>query len=151
MDWTFGVTLKNRALLQQYIREHSLEDLNKIPKGFKNNIIWNIAHSIVTQQRLVYHFSGVPMLVSEAMVAQFKNGTQPERALSQSEVDHIDALLISSIETTQKDYHQGRFKTYETYTVGMKTTLHSVEEAISFNNYHEGLHLGAILALRKLL
>ncbi len=83
MDWTFGVTLKNRALLQQYIREHSLEDLNKIPKGFKNNIIWNIAHSIVTQQRLVYHFSGVPMLVSQAMVAQFKNGTQPERALSQ--------------------------------------------------------------------
>lgn len=151
MDWTFGITLKNRELLVSFIEKQTLAELNKIPEGFTNNIIWNIAHTIVTQQRLVYHLSGLPMLVSDEMVTKFRNGTQPENDLSQSEIEVIKELLISTIEKTKEDYTKGVFKTYYEYTVGMKSTLHNVEEAIEFNNFHEGMHLGYILALRKSL
>ncbi|WP_179316631.1 DinB family protein [Winogradskyella undariae] len=151
MDWTFGITLKNRELLVRFINKHTLLELNKVPVGFTNNIIWNIAHVIVTQQRLVYHLSGLPMLVSDDVVAKYRNGTQPENDLSQSEIDVIKDLLISTIEKTKEDYIKGVFKTYHEYTVGMKSTLHNVEEAIEFNNFHEGMHLGYILALRKSL
>ncbi|MGJ8551023.1 DinB family protein [Winogradskyella wichelsiae] len=151
MDWTFGITLKNRELLVRFVDEYTLAELNKIPEGFTNNIIWNITHTIVTQQRLVYHLSGLSMLVSDDMVAKFRNGTQPENNLSQQEVDVIKDLLISTIEKTKEDYTKGVFKTYYEYTVGMKSTLHNVEEAIEFNNFHEGMHLGYILALRKSL
>jgi len=36
------------------ITPFSLEQLNKIPEGFNNNLIWNIAHCVVTQQLLCY-------------------------------------------------------------------------------------------------
>jgi hypothetical protein len=30
-------------------------------------------------------------------------------------------------------------------------TLNSAEESIGFNNFHEGIHLGSVLALRRVL
>jgi hypothetical protein len=58
-------------------------------------------------------------------------------------------LLFSTIEKTKEDYKNKMFKTYNSYTVSTKSTLSNVEEAIDFNNFHEGIHLGYILALRK--
>ena len=49
MNWTFDICLKNRKLLEAFLDNFTLEQLNKIPEGFNNNIIWNIAHTIVTQ------------------------------------------------------------------------------------------------------
>ncbi|REE17045.1 DinB family protein [Winogradskyella pacifica] len=151
MDFVFDVALKNRKLLKSFIENHTLEELNKVPKGFRNNIIWNIAHTIVTQQLLVYKLSGLPMVVSDEMVEAFKKGTKTERDLSQSEVDTIKGLLFSTIEKTKEDYDTKVFQTYNQYTVTTKSTLSNVEEAIDFNNFHEGIHLGYILALRKSL
>jgi len=149
MDFAFDVSIKNRELLKSFIENHTLEELNKVPQGFNNNIIWNIAHTVVTQQLLVYKLSGLPMIVSDEMVEDFKKGTKTERGLSQSEVDTIKGLLFSTIEKTKEDYNNKIFQTYNAYTVTTKSTLSNVEEAIDFNNFHEGIHLGYILALRK--
>lgn len=151
MDWAFDIAIKNRKLLESFIENHSLEALNKVPKGFNNNIIWNIAHTIVTQQLLVYKLSDLTLLVSEDMVDAYKKGTKAERNLSQVEVDTIKGLLFSPIEKTKEDYHNKSFRSYTEYTVSTKSTLRNVEEAIDFNNFHEGIHLGYILALRKSL
>ena len=126
-----------------------MDDLNKIPEGFSNNIIWNIAHVVVTQQLLVYKLSGLPMHVSEEMVAKYRNKTKPEGNVTQAEVDEINGLLESLLFQTEKDLDAEIFKTYTEYTVSLGTTLTNVEEAIEFNNFHEGIHLGYILALRK--
>jgi hypothetical protein len=149
MDWAFDIAIKNRKLLEGFIENHSLEALNKVPEGFSNNIIWNIAHTIVTQQLLVYKLSGLPMLVSEDMVDAYKKGTKAERDLSQAEVEIIKELLFSPIEKTKEDYNNKFFQSYNEYTVSTKSTLRKVEEAIDFNNFHEGIHFGYILALRK--
>lgn len=149
MDWSFDIAIKNRKLLESFIDNHSLEVLNKVPEGFNNNMIWNIAHTIVTQQLLVYNLSGLPMLVSKDMVDTFRKGTKTERDLSQTEVDTIKGLLFSPIEKTKQDYDNNIFQSYEEYTVSTKSTLSNVEEAIEFNNFHEGIHLGYILALKK--
>lgn len=151
MNWALDIAIKNRKLLESFIENHTLEDLNKVPKGFSNNIIWNIAHTIVTQQLLVYKLSGLPMVVSDAMVEAYKKGTKTEGDVSQAEVDAVKGLLFSTIEKTQQDYDNKMFKVYNEYTVSTKSTLSNVEEAIEFNNFHEGIHLGYILALRKSL
>ena len=75
MNFTETITYKNRIILKRFLEEISLDDLNKIPEGFSNNIIWNIAHVVVTQQLLVYKLSGLPMHVSEEMVAKYRNKT----------------------------------------------------------------------------
>ena len=151
MDIAFEVTLKGRQLLENILNNHSLEELNKVPDGFKNNIIWNIAHVIVTQQLLVYKLSGLPMMVSEEMVNAYRKGTKTERDVSQEEVDVIRGLLFSTIEKTKEDYTNKKFKDYSVYTTSTNSTLSSVEEATQFNIFHEGTHLGYILALRKSL
>ena len=149
MNFTETITYKNRIILKRFLEEISLDDLNKIPEGFSNNIIWNIAHVVVTQQLLVYKLSGLPMHVSEEMVAKYRNKTKPEGNVTQAEVDEINGLLESLLFQTEKYLDAEIFKTYTEYTVSLGTTLTNVEEAIEFNNFHEGIHLGYILALRK--
>ena len=78
MTWTFDICLKNRKILEGFLNQFSLKELNKVPEGFNNNIIWNIAHVIVTQQLLVYSNSQLPMIVSDEMVAKYRKGTFPE-------------------------------------------------------------------------
>ena len=151
MDWALEQGLKIRLIFKSIIEDFSLVDLNKIPKGFSNNIIWNIAHTVITQQLLVYNLSGMPMMVSDEMVQMFRKGTKPERDLTQTEVDEIKELLISTMEKTKEDYRNKVFKTYQDYTVSTKSTLTNVDEAIGYNHFHEGMHLGYILALKKSL
>lgn len=149
MVWAFDIAIKNRILLKGFIENHTLEELNKVPDGYNNSIIWNIAHTIVTQQLLVYKLSGLPTMVSEEMIETFRKGTKTEGDLAQEDVDLIKGLLFSTIEKTKEDYKNKIFKTYNQYTVTTKSTLSNVEEAIEFNNFHEGIHLGYTLALRK--
>ncbi|WP_104735239.1 DinB family protein [Hanstruepera ponticola] len=151
MDWAFDISIKNRKLLESFLENYSLEQLNKIPKGFSNNIIWNIAHTIVTQQLLVYRLSGLPCMISDDLIERFKKGTKPESDLSQAEVDAIHNLLFSTIEKTKEDYKNKSFQQFNEYTVTTKSRLTNVEEAIDFNCYHEGIHLGVILAIRKFI
>lgn len=151
MNWAFDITLKSRAILKTFIETYSLEELNRIPEGFKNNIIWNIAHTIAVQQALIYKLSGLPTIISQDMLTKFAKGTAPERDLTQSEVDEIKGLLFSTIEKTKEDYENEVFQNYHEYTVTTKSTLTNVMEAIEFNNFHEGIHLGYILALKKSL
>lgn len=151
MNWTFDICLKNRNILDGFLNQFSLDKLNKIPDGFSNNLIWNITHVIVTQQLLVYGNSQLPMLVSDEMVAKYRKGTKAEHDVNQEEVNEIRSLLFSTLEKTQDDYFNGHFKNYIEYTVSTKSTLTNVEEALEFNNFHEGIHLGYILALKKLI
>lgn len=151
MDREFDITIKNRLILEKFINNYSLKDLNTVPEGFSNNIIWNIAHTIVTQQLLVYHLSDLPMLVSDDLVVRYKKGTKVEHDVTQEEVDLIKSLLFSPIEQTQKDYPKKIFDPYDVYVTSTNTVIASVEDAIVFNNFHEGIHLGYILALKKSL
>lgn len=151
MNWAFDITIKNRKILKSFLENLSLEELNKIPDGFNNNIVWNIAHTVVTQQILVYRLSGLPTVLSKELVETYKKGTKPTKALTQAEVDEIKGLLFSTIEKTKEDFQDKIFTEFETYTVTTKSTLTNVEEAIDFNNFHEGIHLGYILALKRAL
>ncbi|MFD2543079.1 DinB family protein [Lacinutrix gracilariae] len=151
MNWAFEINLKNRNILHSLLENLSLEQLNQKPKGFNNTIIWNIAHTIVTQQLLVYKLSGLPSVLTDEMIEMYRKGTKTERDITQVEVDEIKGFLFSTITKTQEDYNNNIFKTYTEYTVSTKSTLTNVEEAIAFNNFHEGIHLGYILALKRAL
>lgn len=149
MNCSFDIALKNRAILLKFLTDFSLDQLNEVPKGYRNSIYWNIAHVVVTQQLLVYKLSGIPMLLETDLVDAYKKGTKTERDVTQQEVNHLKTLLFSTVEQTQRDYDSGIFKTYNQYTVSTNSTLRCVEEAIEFNNFHEGIHLGYVLAMKN--
>jgi len=103
MDWTFDVVLKNRKIMSSFIDAFSLEDLNKVPEKFNNNLIWNIAHLVVTQQLLTYSLSGLPMQISDELVEKYKKGSMVDGNVSQEEINEIKGLLLSTIEKTKED------------------------------------------------
>ncbi|WP_281634163.1 DinB family protein [Flavobacterium luteolum] len=149
MSSVFDVQKTIREILLKLLDSHSLEQLNKIPDGFNNNIIWNIGHCISSQQVLVYKLSGLPTMVSEDFVNKYKKGTKPEGDVSQAEVDEIRTLLSTTLEKTKNDFESGLFVNYHEYTTSIGFTLRHIQGALDFNNYHEGLHTGAIMALKK--
>lgn len=152
MDFIFEVFPNTRAALKKIIENYSLEELNKIPEGFNNNIIWNIGHVVVTEQLLVYKLSGLQAMVSDTLINKYRKDSKPEGNASQTEVNEIKELLFSTIERTKQDYTNNTFKAYNEYTVSTTgNTLKNVDDALNFVLFHEGMHMGYILALKRAL
>ena len=149
MDKSLEILLQHRKVLYYFLKETPLAVLNRIPVGFRNNILWNIGHSVVSQQQLVYRRSGLTSLVSDEMVERYRRGTVPDGQASAEEVEALQKLLFTTVEKTSDDYQLGLFREYNSFVTATNVTLSHVDDAILFNNYHEGLHLGSILALRK--
>jgi hypothetical protein len=151
MNWNHNVTLQNRTLLLKLLEKFSLDQLNTVPKGYRNSIFWNVAHTIVTQQLLVYGLSNQPFLVDSELVKTYRKDTKTVHEATETELAEIKTLLFSTVEQTKIDYENDFFKNYMPYTTSLNITLSTVEEAISFNTFHEGIHLGYILAMKNSL
>ena len=149
MNSVFEVQKTIRAVLLKVLDNHSLEQLNKIPAGFGNNLIWNIAHCVSSQQVLIYKLSGLPSNVSEEFINKYRKGTKPEGDVSQAEVDEIRSLLLSTLDQVQKDFTDGIFQNYTEYETSLGYILKNINGALDFNNYHEGIHTGIIMSIRK--
>lgn len=151
MEVSFEINKISRNALYKFLENHSLEELNTIPEGFNNNMIWNIGHIIVVQQMLVYKLANLPMMISDEMVDKFKKGTKPEHDVTQAEVDELKVLLFSTVEKTRKDYSENLFQSYNEFTSMSGFTIKSAADAIAFNNYHEALHTGIMMQIRKFI
>lgn len=149
MQKQFDTLKKSRQLTLKIIENLTVEQLNKIPQGFKNNIAWNIAHLVVTQQLLCYKLSGLDCSISKEMIANFQKGTTPTSIISETEFKTIKEQFLELPNKLKEDYSKGVFKNYNEYTTSVEITLNSIEDAIIFNLYHEGIHLGIILQLLK--
>ncbi|MWB93566.1 DinB family protein [Flavobacterium sp. GA093] len=151
MNSALEVCQTSRNLLLKVLENHSLEQLNKIPPGFSNNLIWNVAHCVAAHQSLVYKLSGLPTQVSEEFITKYKKGSKPEGDVSQAEVAEVKELLFKTLQQTKEDVANGVFVNYSEYTTSMGFTLRNIEDALNFNNFHEGTHLGIIMSIRKLV
>lgn len=151
MNATFKILDSNRNIYLKFLEGYNLEQLNKTPEGFSNNLIWNAGHIVVSQQALVYRLSGLETSIPAEMSDKYKTGSRPEGYTNQAEVDIIKQLLISQPEQTKHDYAQGKFREFNEYQTKLGFHLSNLKEAMEFNNYHEGLHLGIMMQIRKFL
>ncbi|MFM9523282.1 hypothetical protein ACKUEE_10960 [Flavobacterium psychrophilum] len=83
------------------------------------------------------------------MVETYKKGTKPEREITQEEVNELKKLLFSTLEQTKNDFANDIFDNYMEFTTGIGFTVKSAKSAMEFNNYHEGLHTGIIMQIKK--
>lgn len=151
MNTIFKSIKRSREIYASYIENYTLEQLNTIPDGLRNNLIWNIAHIIVSQQRLAYLLSGNETLISEEFTNKYVNGTIPDGNATQEEVDEIKRLLFSTIEQTILDYKNGKFDNYTETQTRTGFLLTNIEEAMLFNHYHEGIHLGFMMKIKRFI
>ena len=143
------VVRKTRQSAAQIVDALPADALVTVPPGFSNHVLWNVGHLVVTMQSLVYGLSGLPLGVPDAWVAAFRKGTAPQNGVAAVPYDEVRDAFLALPDQTEADLRAGRFEPYREYTTTPGVVLVSAEDALRFNLYHEGLHLGAILALRK--
>jgi hypothetical protein len=105
----------------------------------------------VIQQRLVYALSNLPLNISDDLLNTYKSGTKPVVPVTQEEVDTLKSLIISLIDKTKSDFFEGKFQNYSEITTSTGFNVASIYDAITFNNFHEGIHLGYIMSIRKFI
>ncbi|KRT14741.1 hypothetical protein ASU31_17715 [Pedobacter ginsenosidimutans] len=143
--------IKNtRAFILELVKDLSIEQLNKIPTGFNNNIIWNIAHLTAAQQNMCYIRSGLDITVEERYFSPFLSGTKPEKFIEHKDIASIFDALLNSMDRLAADYSSNIFLKFDPWDKRYGMKLNSIEDAINFIPFHEGMHIGYIMALKKL-
>jgi hypothetical protein len=143
-----------RQFLLNQIADLSPEQLNKIPEGYNNNIIWNLAHLVCAQQSICYLRAAQPIKIEDKYFSPFLTNTKPDAFLYSQEIETIKSLFTSTIDELQTDYDN---KVFERYTAspnilrvyGVK--LDTIDDALEFLLYHEGFHSGYIISLKHLV
>ena len=151
MKTQFDILKKSRQLVLKELEGLTLDEIHKIPEGFKNNIAWNVAHLVVTQQLLHYKLSGLNVLCPEELIDTHRKGTSPTKTFTEEEFEEVKELLIGLPDTLEEDFEAGIFENYNEYPTSTGFTLSSIENAIPFNNFHEGIHYGIIRSIKKFL
>jgi hypothetical protein len=149
MEKQVEILKANRKGILSLIEGLSIMQLNKVPQGFKNNIAWNVAHLLVTQQLLCYKLSGLPMKVSDDLITRFQKGSTASEFIDEKEFNEIKKRLLTIVDDFMDDYNNNLFKQFTAYTTSANVTLNNLSDAIKFNNFHEGIHFGYMLAMKK--
>ncbi len=141
---------KPREMLLTLLKGLSAGQLNKIPEGFNNNIIWNLGHMIAAQQGLCYKRAGLETVVGDGFFNTYKSGSKPERFIDAGEIENVNGLLFTSLDRLESDLENNVFGNYTPLTTRYGVELENIEQAIAFLPFHEGLHIGTIMALKRL-
>ena len=153
MEQVFKFIIDARKAFIKDIEGLTIEQLNEVPAGFNNNIIWNFGHIVVTTPILCYVRSGIKADASEVKFASaYAKGTKPTYFVTQEEVEELKALAISSIESLEADYNAGKLNNispFETSTYG--ATLNTIEDIIITTAGHDNTHLGYVKAQKRII
>jgi len=134
MNKSIEIIRNPRLNLLKFVNDLSIDQLNMIPNGFVNNIMWNLGHMISAQQDFF---------------ETFKSGSKPERLYTADDLKNIEELFTSTLDQLEADMENNIFVKYTPVTTRYGVELNGIEDAIKFLPFHEGLHLGYIFALRR--
>ena len=140
-----------RAHILLLLSKFSLEQVNTIPEGFNNNLAWNAAHCLVTHKLLTYDFCQHDTGLSPEMIEAFRKGSKPDGDLSQELWSEIVDDLQNSVGQFKADLDILTWYKHSPYTTSFGVTIGNVRSAVRYNNTHEAVHYGTMLAIGKLV
>ena len=147
------ITLFRQFLIKE-ISSLSIEQLNAVPAGCNNNIIWNLGHILAATQAICYRRAGQAIVIDEPYFLPFLTNTKPGNFMDQEQASTICTLLESTVTTLAHDYHRGHFSNYtmsENIQGIYGIELRTIEDAIDFLLYHDGYHAAKINTLKQLV
>lgn len=130
----------------------TLAQANWVPAGFNNNVVWNAAHCFVTQVLLTEGLGGLGLAgLDENYVATYRKGGQPVGDVSAEELDRITSDLAGGAARLRAVLAEADWSRFTAYATSYGVRCDNVTEAVRFNNVHEGMHIGVMLAQRRLV
>lgn len=152
MKQTFNYIIQARKAFIELIDSLSIAQLNHIPEGFNNNIIWNFGHIVIATQGLCYLRTGVKPDYRIKYGAAYAKGSKPTYTVSSEEVQDLKKLAIETIQQIEQDYDKGLFHSITPFaTDTYKETMPTIEDVITTTAGHDNLHYGYAIAQRRLI
>lgn len=151
MTKLLDVIKKTRHSLLELINGLDAQQLNLIPDGFNNNIIWNLGHMVSSQQGLCYLKAGLEPVVKEEFRIAYQPGSVPLLPLSITEINNIKNMFILTIEQLETDIDKGLFLNYICWTNRFDIEMTCINDVLCYLPYHDGLHSDRIAAYRRLI
>jgi len=151
LQFSLQVMTQTRKKILELVEGLTIEDWNKIPQGFNNNIIWNFGHIIVTPQLLCYNNAGQKGSIPQEIVDKYRKGSKPETFVDATEIQYLKSILFSSLENLEKDRNAGILDSYNTITTSIGIVLDKVDDATAYTSSHDQLHWGYMQALKRIV
>ena len=151
MNRAIEILRQPRQFLLNIISELTPQQLNKIPEGFNNNIIWNLGHMVAAQQGICYKRTGVPIIVTEEFFETYKPGTKPGGFVEADEIAAIKQQMFTTLDQLEVDIEKGIFSTYTPAMTRYGVELTSIDDAVAFLPFHDGFHMGYVMALKRVI
>lgn len=151
VDTAIAILRQSRANLVKLGDSLSTEQMLAIPQGCNNNILWNLAHLPVTTCLLTRGLAGLDLGLDADFVTQNRKGTSPADWSEAPSWSTVRDLLTSTADWVADDFAHNRHENFQVYPTSFGLELSSAEQALQFNNVHDGIHLGVILAYKHLV
>lgn len=151
MEKQFDIIQQTRSNFYELVKGLSLEQVNKVPAGYNNNIAWNFGHVLVTQQLICYKVSGYEAKISMEIIDKYRKGTKPDSDIDAAEWEQLLYLAQNTFDSLKADYDSGFFTNFTPYTTSYGVQLNSIDDALHFIPVHEALHYGYAMAQKKLV
>ncbi|QCR31239.1 DinB family protein [Lysinibacillus sp. SGAir0095] len=141
--------------LQAY-REYVLHVLNDVtaeaaeivPNHFRNNIRWNMGHIYLDQYLWIQALTKEKTEAPEEFIKWFGYGTTPEHFTEETpSFEELRKLLKQQPARLMETYGKRLEEKYPSTEMGM----HTIEQVLIRTIFHEGMHLQAILDIKKSL
>lgn len=142
-----------RQRILDLIEGLTIEQLLYIAPGFNNNLMWNYGHVAVTQHLLTFKLAQVEMQIPEEVIDRYKKGSKGaiEHTFFEQDLHFFNVNFMKLIDLTEEFYFENKLNDFHSYTTSYGATLNSIEAAVQFNNKHEALHLGYMMAQKRML
>lgn len=124
------------------------EQAEWIPRGFNNNIRWNLGHIFLDQYLWIQAVTKEKADVPEQFSSWFGYGTSPKDFTEETPgIEELKALLREQPGRIKEVYGDRLDEEFPPTEMGMFT----IEQVLVRTIFHEGMHLQTILDLKKLI
>ncbi|MEX2015413.1 MAG: DinB family protein [Candidatus Hydrogenedentales bacterium] len=147
----FKTARAGRGYFLQQIQGINEDQLLLTPPEAGHNILWNLGHIVYSNAALLYEPCALNSPVPAHYEALFKGGTSPSDWSETPNVRECLELFASGPETLIRDGQAGKFANYTPRQLAPGYVIENAEEAFLFNAFHEGIHLGMVMELRKFI
>jgi hypothetical protein len=145
-------TLTERHMIVKLLKSIPVEQADTMPPTWKNSARWHAGHLIVTPALLVFGILREPLTVPEEYRKWFAKGTSPAD-WGNDPIPSYEDLCDDIVPVIGRLYEAIKPRItrpfLEPYTTTQGVVLRAPEESFSFNMFHDGIHLGMLLALKR--
>ncbi|MBS4174394.1 DinB family protein [Bacillus sp. FJAT-49736] len=135
-----------RSYVLDVVSTITREEAEIVPKGFNNNIRWNLGHMYLDQFDWIRAITKDNSNVPEHFRAWFGFGTSPADFTDETPtLEELKGLLKEQPSRIREVYGDKLEVEFAPTEMGM----HTIEQVLIRTIFHEGMHLQAILDIKK--